>query len=131
MDKIEMILRFVAKKMEKTDSHFEKWTDVDRILMDLAIYGEFVVIREGVSEEGQNMKPFVTFLHPVLSCGCLSKLNLRGRLEGVQFLADDETCMALMKRFQEWERRNAGALAPHPHTRRLEWYRQDLILRFS
>ena len=131
MDRIKKILRFVARKIEKSNSHIEKWTEVDRLLMDLAIYGEFVAVREGSSPNDQELKTFAAFLCPVLSCGSLTSFGLRGRFIGIQFLADDSTCVSLMKRFNEWERRNADALAPHPHTRRLEWYRQDLILRFA
>lgn len=131
MDKVEMILRFVAKKMRKSDGLYKNWTAEERVLMDLAIYGEFVVVRKVEASGSQIMKRFYSLLLPVLSCGSLIKFENKLGVKGVQYLADKEVGLELMKRFNKWERENEEELAPHPHIRRIEWYRQDLILRFS
>ena len=131
MDKVEIILRFVAKKMKKADGLFENWTVEERLLMDLAIYGEFVVIRKKATPESQGVGRFVSLLRPLLSYGSLIKFRSRDGLEGVQFLADEDAGISLMRRFNKWERENEEELVPHPHIRRIEWYRQELIMRFA
>lgn len=131
MDKIDLILRFVAQQMEKSDSHFEKWTVKDRLLMDFAVNGECIVICRKEIPGGPGIEHLITMLRPLSADGSMILFRDKKGAKGFQFIANADTGMALMKRFQEWERRNADALAPHPHTRRLEWYRQDLILRFA
>ena len=79
----------------------------------------------------QEIDNFVSLFKSLGIDGMIIHFLAPGNNKGIRFLFEEETGKDLEARFEDWLKRNADALAPHPHARRLEWYRQDLILRFA
>lgn len=131
MDRVDKILRIVAKEISKSSSHYKEWTEHEMAMMDIARWGESSLRWDKNNEGMKEVDRLIKLYDPVKSGGIVYRYPTKGGVERAQLRLDEDTRMALMARFQKWERRNWGPVSPHPYTTRVEWYRQDIILRFS
>ena len=131
MNRVNEILKYVAAEMRKSANPYMKWTEREMAFMDLARWGEcLLTVRKG--EKGlADEKDFGTIFQPLGHKAVVNRFSIKGGGECLRFALEEETRMALMARFQEWERRNASALAPFPYPTRVEWYRIELIQSFA
>lgn len=131
MNRVNEVLKYVAAEMKKSTNPYMKWTEREMAFMDLARWGECILVcKKGVPSLA-NEKDFGTIFQPLGSKAIANCFPAAGGGDMIRYALEEETRMALMARFQSWEKKNASALAPFPYPTRVEWYRQDLILRFS
>lgn len=130
MDRIEKVLNFIARQIGKSDNHVEKWSQTEKLLMDLATLGECVVMCSRRISWSQEIDDFVARFKSLGIDGMIIRFLSPGNIKGIRFLVEEETGKSLEARFEDWLKRNAEAIAPLSHTRRLEWYRIDILQHF-
>lgn len=131
MNRVNEILKYVAAEMKKSANPYMKWTEREMAFMDLARWGEcLLTVRKGEKSLADE-KDFGTIFQPLGPRAVVNRFPIKGGGECLRFAIEEETRMALMARFQGWEKENASALAPFPYPTRVEWYRIELIQSFA
>ena len=131
MSRVNEILKYVAGEMKKSASPYMKWTEREMAFMDLARWGECLLTVKKGEPSLADEKDFGTIFQPLGPRAVVNRFPTKKDGECLRFALEEETRMALMARFQGWERKNASALAPFPYPTRVEWYRIELIQSFA
>ena len=131
MNRVNEVLKYVANEMRKSANPYMKWTEREMAFMDLARWGECLLTVKKGEKSLANEKDFGTIFQPLGHKAIANCFPAYGGGEMIRFALEEETRMALMTRFQAWERKNASALAPFPYPTRVEWYRIELIQSFA
>lgn len=131
MSRVNEVLKYVAAEMRKSANPYMKWTEREMAFMDLARWGECIIMhKEGVPSLGDE-EAFCSLFRPLGPDAVINRWELNEGGERWRLALEEETRKALMARFQGWERKNASALAPFPYPTRVEWYRIELLQSFA